>query len=412
LVRNLITPTLTLPPRGGGNYILNANNLVLSLIRAFMLVLLTAGLSLSSSGCHKLKDLAGMARPGEVSQKSYPIKAYKYHLSLVIHGSPEEFMNYFATDMLWLEKRADILVVDTSRLKTDTDMTEPGQSIEFSFRMLGFEFPCQVTCLKYLPDKELWWMMSLGYDAWVLFRIEMNPCPAGCCLNVKVLGQLPKYLDPLLDSFNLVEAAALRAELVMTLIQAEFDPDLDIDKETEGGMRGEVHETFLEGYESFIRIESNPQELAEWIFKDPDTLNSLIPNLRLGGVCLEDTWSIYNYAEETIYCPSKYVLAGTPRPAIVLTEGYWEEEDRMNSYSHYFWLIVLDTLIRAQLDVEKRVHGSRLKMIYASELPASQAPESTDLMVEIADIPERLEEILIYIKKDFEDGAISSSNNN
>lgn len=104
----------------------------------------------------------------------------------------------------------------------------------------------------------------------------------GVSSNLEFWASPPQAVEAIVDTYKLVEAAALRADLVLTLTGHRFDPGLDVEEVTGKGLRGELYETFLKGNASSIRIEATPREVLEWISKE-DNLNNLIPNLKFKG---------------------------------------------------------------------------------------------------------------------------------
>jgi hypothetical protein len=364
-----------------------------------------AGLISMTSGCRKLESLFTIPAGGGVIHESYPITAYAYEFPVIIQGSPEEFIDHFARELMWLERHADTLKVDVAGLNADTDMTKAGNSVDFSVRILGINLPCRMICLKYKPDEELWWMMNFPSDSWILLRFNIEPAVQGCVVRVDVLGQPARYLTSLIDTFQLLQALALRAELVMTLIQSDFDPELDIREITGRGMRGQLDETFLQGYESSIRVDATPGKITQYIFSDSQNLNRLIPNLDFKGACFDDPLMLLDKSDETIYCPSTYRAGNGEIEAQVLSESEWLNDGKHDVFSHNVWIIIQDTLVKVEFMIHKHGMASGLRMVYAFELPGAHAQQAMDLIIGIADIPDQMNEALVRIRADVE-GAI------
>jgi len=356
-------------------------------------------------GCEKLKTTFRKAPVQGVAQQAYPIGAYAYQLSLVIHASPSELIGYFAKDLTWLEEGASTFKVEASRLRPHTDMTEPGQSVDFSFRVLGINFPCRLVCLQYRPEEEWWWMMALSEDSWILLRFRVKPIPEGCQLHLDVLGQPPQSLEKAINTYQLLEAVAGRADLIMTVIQAHFDPKLDVAEATPHGLRGELTRTFLQGYDSSIWVPAPPFQVIQWIAEHPAQLDQLIPNLKFQGKCQAQPQKLFSHPE-AVSCPSTYQVGSREIEAIVLSKGRWVEEKKRRFYSHNFWIVVLDNLIRVQLLVQQQGRGSEIKIVFATELGGAASMQAMDLMLEVSQVPQRSEQALLQLKTGLEGGRL------
>jgi len=354
---------------------------------------------LGGLGCQKLRSaFRKPAAPGVLHQ-SYPIHTYAYQSSLVFYTTPQELMKNFVQDLSWLERISGPMKIELKQFQPQTDMTQAGQFMDFNIKILGFNFPCRLICLKSKPDQELWWMIVPPGDSWILLHYEMKPIPEGCKLNLSILGgQPPKYLEAIVDIRQLVKAVAARFDLCLALIQAEFDPALDVEQVTAHGLRGELYETFLQGNESSIRVNAPPSKVAQWIFSNPEHLNFLIPNLRLKGPCFDDPQILFAHPEELVACPSTYQVSVVEMKAMVLSKGGWEDENKMTSYHHNVWILALDHLLRVQILITGQGSGSEVKMVFATELSESAAAEALDFIIAIAGIPERCEQALLKIK--------------
>jgi len=366
-----------------------------SYLKVSILLVLFLELTLCTSGCQKIKKIFIKPLPEGVTEKSYPVKAYAYQLSLVFHTRPQELMDYFGKDLSWLKKGAGALQVDTTKLRPYTDMTEVGQSVDFNFRMLGINFPCRMISLKYKPDREMWWMMALPSDSWILLRFEIKPIPEGCALSLDVLGQPPKYLEAVMDAFKLVEAAALRADLVLTLIQAEFDPELDVEKVTAKGVRGELYETFLQGYETSVWVDAEPDEVAQWIIANLDSCN---PEIKIKGDC--GSYSVFAQLseEEVRHCPAALEFGNIELDTNTFL--IWRTEGKERIYRVY--LQGLDRIAFFQYEVSPEGGASRVGCMVVTEIPGATSLRIMDIMMALTSIPKRMREALVNIKQGVE----------
>ncbi|OGP60572.1 MAG: hypothetical protein A2V67_15310 [Deltaproteobacteria bacterium RBG_13_61_14] len=343
--------------------------------------------------------------PDQVIHHSRPLPAWAYDFSMVVYASPRELMQYFAHDLSWLEKYSALLKVDSSRLNPHTDMTEVGQWVDFGFKILGIYFPCRMTCLKYQPDQELWWMMSLLSESWISLRFEVQAVPEGSRMNLHVLGQPPQYLEKVVDTRQLLQAVAARADLVLTLIQAEFDAGLDVPEVTGRGLRGDLYQTLLQGDQASLRVNAPPRQVVQWILSDPAHFNLFIPHLQLKGRCAEDPRVFSGPAEELVVCPALYPLGASEIQTLVLSKGGWTDEKQFRNYSHNLWMVALDNLARVQFEVSGQKQGSQVKLVFTSELSETSAPEAIELLLAITAIPRQAEGALLEIKAGVEGGV-------
>ena len=373
---------------------------VASKVRGFALMAFLAGLAFSVPGCRGIKNVFIKEPSKEAVHSSYPIKVFIYESSLVVKETPENFLASVVNDVSWLQRVSgpgSLRLFELSDLPPDIDMTEVGLSLPVDIKVLGINFSCRLITMNYKSDNEVWFMLVVR-DGWMLLRFKIEPIEEGGMLNLNALGYPPGFFDAFFGTDQLVEAAAGLMDLLLANLQSEFDPELDVRKATEKGLRGQIYEAFLQGHEASVWVDASPREVKEWIFTNPENVNDLIPNLRLKGECIDSPETMMSHSQELVCCPSSYRIGDMEAEATALSKGEWEGENVFDTYVYSVWVIVLDTLIRAQLIIEEQGSGSRVKMIFASELPGPSNPEATDMIITISGIPGRAQEILLNIK--------------
>jgi len=237
--------------------------------------------------------------------------------------------------------------------------------------------------------------------SWMMWRIEYDPIPHGNRLNVSVIGQPGKALGPLMNSMRVIEAGATRFDLILDLVQAEFDPEIDPDQVTRGEMRGEIFTTFFKGYESSLWIDAHPGRVKEWIFSGPQNLEGLIPMVELQGQCADDPHALFS-SQRLGYCPARFKEGDASLPASVLGRSVEDGEAEQGSYSHETWIVILDIIVGVKISIQPQAKGSLLKVVASSELPELQTPEAMELFAGISRIPKNAETILLRAKRDLE----------
>jgi hypothetical protein len=373
---------------------------VASKVRGFALMAFLAVLAFSVPGCQKTRKLFIREPSQEVVHRPYPIKVFFYETSLVVKETPENFLASVVNDVSWLQRVSgpgSLRLFELSDLPPEIDMTDVGQSLPVDIKVLGITFSCRLITMNYKSDNEVWFMLVVG-DGWMLLRFKIEPIEEGGMLSLNALGYPPRFLDAFFGIDQLVEASAGLMDLMLANLQSEFDPELDVRKATEKGLRGQMYDAFLQGHEASVWVDASPRQVKEWMFGNPDNLNNLVPNLSFKGECIDSPEAIMAHPEKLLCCPSTYRIRDMETEATALSKGEWEGEGNFDTYVHSVWIIVLDTLIKEQLIIEEQGSGSMVKMISASELPGPSNPEATDMIITISGIPERADEILLNIK--------------
>jgi hypothetical protein len=371
---------------------------VSSKLGVFALLALPAALALSMPGCRGIKNVFIKAPSGEAVHSSYPIKVFVYETSLVIRETPENFLASVVNDVSWLQRVSgpgSFRLFELSDLPPEIDMTDVGQSLPVNIKVLGITFSCRLITMNYKSDNEVWFMLVVG-DGWMLLRFKIEPIEEGGMLSLNALGYPPRFLDAFFGIDQLVEASAGLMDLMLANLQSEFDPEFDVRKATEKGLRGQMYDAFLQGHETSVWVEASPLRVKEWIFGKPDNLNNLVPNLSFEEEYFDGPEAMTAHPENLLYSPAIYRIRGMETEATALSKGEWEGD--FDIYVYSVWIIVLDTLIKEQLTIEEQGSGSRVKIISAFELPGPSNPEATDMIITISGIPERAEDILLNIK--------------
>jgi len=354
-------------------------------------MVLAVALVLSSFGCQKIRKKIFKPPSGEVVYESIPARAHAYKMSIVFHTSPEELMSYFGKDLSWLEKGSRALEVNVDALEVHTDMTEKGQSVEYTFRILTFDLPCRMICLKYKPDRELWWMMSVPRSGWILIRFDMKPVPEGCKLDLEVLGQITENMRPLLDNQRFMTALTARADQVLTLVQAEFDPALDVEDVLSRGLRGELFQTLLLGHQAEVWVDASPEEVKDWVV-EPENLSRVMEEFKI-----EDQY----YVEFHQSTPGEVIYAPAVFEAGILKVGVDTFSLRMEDYIRIH-MVAFNSVAYIHSEVSPDRGGTLLTMKFIGEVPGGGSPEIMKVMVYAGGIPRVLQEKVLIIKRGVE----------
>jgi len=355
-----------------------------------VLGIFSLGILLTIFGCQKARRFF-QPPSGEVTSESIPARAYTYALPLVVYTSPADLLNYFGKDLSWLEKGSSTLEVEVSELDAHTDMTVVGNAVSFHFRIMGISIPCRMICLKYKPDRELWWMMIMPGTGWILLRFDVRPDEAGSRLDMGVLGQIDEKMRPLLDNPVFMNALSARADQIMTLIQAEFDPALDVDEILSRGLRGELSETMLMGQRAEVWIQARPDEVKDWVIKK-ENLRRIMEGFKTDDRYYE---AVQDSAEgSVIYAPAVFE-AGLLK--IDVGTFSLRMENVIRTYVATFGSV-------AYIETEVSPHqgGTLLTMKFVGEIPAGGSTEVMNMMMFAGGIPRILQDKLLMIKREVE----------
>ncbi len=364
-------------------------------------VILAALLTAGFSGCQKIKGIFIKPPAEGIVQKSYPVSVYAYKSSVVIKATPEEVMNHMVQDFSWLERASEKisgLQMEVQDLKTGADMTRPGQSVSFNMKILLINFPCRLFTLKYKPEKELW-LMAIADGTWVLFRVDMKPVPEGSVFDIDILIQLSPALHRIVDFPQLTEAAASRIDLLIAFVQSEFDPDLDIRKVTEKGLRGEAYQKFLQVHDASIWINA-PPEKAIGRGLDPDNFREILSGGKIGGLdeCLFETENRKLWESGgglPVFCTDSSIkIAGFEWKGdclVIIKPDYPEEFFTLYSS-------VADSIIQSKLSGQPERGGSRCRVNIFVETPGAANPNMLEALISISGLPQWMEKMLLDIK--------------
>jgi hypothetical protein len=347
----------------------------------------------SGTGCQKIRKIFVKPPPEGVVESSYPVTIYAYQSSVVVKASPQEIIEYFVKDPSWLEKASGTLQLEFKDLRPGI-VTEVGQSIDLNIRLLGLNFPCRMININYKPDKELW-LMILTDGNWILVRFELKPIPEGSMVNLNLLGQPSKTLGAILDVFELGEAAGSRIDLIMAFVQAEFDPELDVKELTGKGLRGEDYEAFFQAHEASVRVDADPENVAQWIVNH---LDSSMPEIKLKGDCSSYKVFAELSEDEVRHCPAS--LEFVKVKVDIDTFLTWRTEGKERIYRVY--LQGLDRIGFYQLEVGPEARGSRVKCMVMTDIPGAASARMMDIMMAFVAMPKRVRELLLDIKQGVE----------
>jgi len=351
------------------------------------------------AACPAVKKPPSPGAPSTPGHNSFPIPVYIYEATFTLNADPETVLDSFARDLSWFEKTSSTLRIELTGLRPGMKLTDVGQVMDFNIRIMGIKFPCQYTALKYLPDRELW-TMTYTKGSWLLFRYRLDAVPEGTRVKIRIMAQPSASLSYVMEVVPLVRAVAAKVDQAAAFFESEFNPDLPARRRPGKGLRGELSRGFLQGYEASIRLDAPPRQVIRWI-RESGKLPELFPNLTFEGECGEDKQLLWSRPGELIYCPSSYQAGAVRLDATALSRGGWEKGTGA-ACSQHVWIIALDTLMSARLELRKKGAGSELKLVFAFEMPDREAPESLDLLYSISEVPDRARAVLDGVKRGVE----------
>jgi hypothetical protein len=347
-----------------------------------------------TSGCQKIKSIFIKPPLEELVQESYPIKVYAYESSVVVKASPQELVRYFLKDISWIEKFSGALQIEFRDLSPGIDITSVGQSIGFDIKILGIKFPCRIITFKYKPEKDLW-LMVLTDGNWVLGRFEFEPVPEGSMVKVNGIACPSKTLAAILDTFQLAEAIAARADLLMAFVQSEFDPELDVKELTEKGLRGELYEAFIQADEASVWVDASPNEVVQWM---ANNFESYLPEMKTKEGCIPFTEFVKMPEGQVMRCPAEFEFLNLKFD--IDTFFTWREKSEESICRIYAQGLGLMGLM--QLGITPEAGGTRLECIIGIEIPGSASHRIMDIIMALTAIPKREREFLLDIKRGVE----------
>lgn len=356
--------------------------------------------SVCTTGCQSVKRIFIKPPPEGVVENSYPLMAHAYQSSMVVKATPEELTDYIS-DLERLQDAASerglfqIDIKGQENLKLDVGI---GESVDIVVRMMGLKMPTKVLIMEYKLHEEIW-LLVLTNGSWVLGRIEMNPVnDRETKVNVNVIGQTSDSLASLIDNLKLVETASQRIELWMSIIQAEFDPEVDVDELNMMGIRGEVYKELLQVHESSVWVDADPDYVWEWMRKQENGFIAFMPEIQLKESCppLQEFWPMPD--DEVFYCPAIFNF----RSISIDMESFLTKKTKGNERMFRWYFKGAGQMGYLQMSVAPEAGGSRLTGMLAMEIPGPATPRIMDVMMTLTELPERLTEVIVDIKNGVE----------
>ncbi len=376
-------------------------------LKSKSIILVSAFIILSNfAGCQKLKSVFKKPSVEGVVEESLTIPVYAYRSSVVVNATPQELLEYIS-DVAKLRDTSSAFGLFQFKVEDsipELKIIEVGFNVDIFVKIVGVRLPCRVLVTRYSPERELWLMILTG-DSWLLGRIDIEPYREKTKINLEAIGRASDSLAALIDTFSLQEAVAQRIDLWMAAVQAEFDPELDVKRLTEKGLRGELYRKFLQANEASIWVDSPPEEAVKRGL-NPDNFRAILETGKVEGLseCLFSPENLRKWESprgggrdevELIPClGTRLRLAGFEWKGddfVMINPG--DPRDFFTLYS-----VRAGSIVQLKIQGEPERGGTLVKMEVAVEPPGSTNPDLMEALISISGISQWIEKMLLDIR--------------
>jgi hypothetical protein len=206
-----------------------------------------------------------------------------------------------------------------------------------------------------------------------------------------VVGQIDDNMKPLLDNPVFMNALAARADQLLTLIQAEFDPSLDVDDVLSRGLRGNLSQTLLLDQSAQVWVQARPEEVKDWVVKK-ENLRRIMEGFKIEERYYEKVQN--STAGSVIYAPVVFE-AGLLKIDVETVALRMENLVRI-------YLATFGTMAYIESEVSPRQGGTLLKIRFGGEIPAGSSAQAMNMMMFAGGIPAILQDKVLMIKRGVE----------
>jgi len=332
-------------------------------------------------GCAKQ---AKKEQKGLVEQQSVPIRFSGYKLAVKINASPEQVEQYL------LDPKNFEIDAGRSRIKviSKNKIEKLGESAELRIEVLGAATPAKLFLVYREPKEAIYFILQtekLGFSVW---RFNLKAQGGGTRLTIKEETEDVGSMTELKESMKVRESLAKMVDAKIAKAELHFDPSLNFQELTGGGLRGELSESFYQGIDSSVWINAAPEKVGRYI---TDSKNWVGLKEKYGidfGACM---------------------LSGKPEPCLIHIKVAGREYEYNNFQTAYkageyssSYMVSKQLISRVQFTLKPETNGTRMIFSTLMELPASMSQEGGKMAMDIMQIPKMAEDVLLEVKKGVE----------
>lgn len=209
------------------------------------------------------------ARAGEAATgvETMTVPLICYRVTETVKASFGEFAEYFSR----LGREELDAGADIGRHFTDAGQAKPLGNMVYSPFRLG---PMKVeghTILVRADENNLWlvWDRAKGYQT---RRWHFEPAVQGTRITVTMEVELARYGGTELAG-RIEESVVMDTfkdlDMLLSRIQAHFDPSIDPEAQAALGLKGEIFEGLIQVHQASIKMKTRPDKVMEWL-AEPD----------------------------------------------------------------------------------------------------------------------------------------------
>ena len=196
-------------------------------------------------------------------------------------------MDHIVKDLSWLEKfggSSGLMQLELSQDSRGKDLAEEGKRISFTLRLMNLPLSCELVNVKYKPDKKFWLLVITEMDGWLCMRFDLDPVPEGCRVTLDAIGYPPLGFFIGATAHQIFKAVSQRLDIMLAIIQSQFDRTVDPDMLRDHGLRGKIVNVLFQSNQVQVWINESPDLVSKWCAKSENFEKILAP---------ESSWVIH-----------------------------------------------------------------------------------------------------------------------
>jgi len=322
---------------------------------------------------------------GLVEQQSAPIRFSGYKLAVKINASPEQVEQYLLDPKNFeIEAgRAKMKVISGKKFE------KLGESADLRIEVLGAATPAKLFLVYREPKEAIYYILQTEKMGFSIWRFNLKAQAGGTRLTVKEESEDVGPMTEIKESMKIGESLAKMVDAKIAKAEVHFDPSLDFQELTSGGLRGELSESFYQGIDSSVWINAAPEKVGQYI---TDSSNWSVLKEKYGvdfGTCM--------LSGKTDPCPIRITIVGMEYEYNNFQTSY-----KVGEYSSSYmvsYMVSKQLISGVQFAIKPEQNGTRMSFTILMELPASMSQEGGKMAMDIMQIPKMIEDVLLDVKK-------------
>lgn len=365
-----------------------------------LLLITTAALT---QGCAHIKRIFEKPPLEGVISNSYPVRVMGYKQTIAIRSTPEELSEYLDR----MENKSTISFSQIQPAGEDVSGDEPRQTVKGStfplnVKVVGVNIPGTLIAVKVEEHKDLWILWDNPY-IFQIQRWESKPVKEGTRLTLQFDTEIPSegILGNIADTMGIMGVAdmALRdVDMMMAMIQANFDPSINPREIVSHGLRGEAYDGMFQAYEAKTWIDAPVEKVEKWM-TDPDNAAVYLKELQ---VAHKDIERFKQAPLDQVVFSEASLDIGAIKTRVDL---FGVKRKKGREFIMRLYYVFPGNLGYMELSALPEAGGTTAKTKFIFDVPSFSSAQGMEMILFITGIPKILQERLLMIKNGVEEPA-------